>query len=581
MAERFEIDIVSSTGDTVKSDDQIAREEEQQRERRERAARRRRAEQRAERASERADASAKRAEQREYDRIRDRAARERRRQERERQRAEKEIANEQKKRELERLRGERSLLSEEKKGHTLRRRFINDMLGALNQAHMGRRINHAIDFIQAIIGGGSSKPALATPGGPSFNPTANQGTQNSQFFDQYGQPKSPSQVFSNQDNNDLDEIVDAELVGNTIANKLREFFRSGEGEGQGQGSTFSNVINSILGKHVENTEEIIEDVELVPPDTPINIPYPELHEGLLRQFANAGKTAGNAARGSRFAQNATSAASAARPFGPIKAPPVVNPGFAAGAGAAAGAAGRGAGAGAGAAGAAGTTGGSSLGALLVNPYVAVIAALVVATGAGVVAFHYMTKAADKFADSLNDIPSDLIFAKLQNNLDMLNKKFERAAEFGEVLSDIELEKGKRDIMLADMFDSIMAPILPVVAEGSRLLTNIFEMMTPIVEAVSALTLEPIMKILERGLWMINKIIDLSQASLDAMLGAIESISIIGPWLAKAIRKFLKDTDKGADVDIMRNLLQFMNMDPVPAGQKKAPKFEFNIDINNP
>ena len=51
-----------------------------------------------------------------------------------------------------RLAQERAIIAEENRGQVLRRRFINNFFGTFNQAHLGRRVNHGIDFVRSLFG---------------------------------------------------------------------------------------------------------------------------------------------------------------------------------------------------------------------------------------------------------------------------------------------------------------------------------------------------------------------------------------------------------------------------------------------
>ena len=50
-----------------------------------------------------------------------------------------------------RLANERALTAAHNRNDVLRRRFINDFFGSLNQAHFGRRVNHALNLVQGLF----------------------------------------------------------------------------------------------------------------------------------------------------------------------------------------------------------------------------------------------------------------------------------------------------------------------------------------------------------------------------------------------------------------------------------------------
>ena len=50
-----------------------------------------------------------------------------------------------------RMANERALTAAHNRNDVLRRRFINDFFGSLNQAHSGRRVNHALNLVQGLF----------------------------------------------------------------------------------------------------------------------------------------------------------------------------------------------------------------------------------------------------------------------------------------------------------------------------------------------------------------------------------------------------------------------------------------------
>ena len=158
MAERFEFEVVASDGSIVGNDSAASssspsgnstpsareqRQEENQQLRRE---------------------AAQRAAQRESDRRADRAERNKRRSSIEERQREENLLRFRQSAHRRKLAQERSIIAEENRGQVQRRRFINNFFGAFNHAHFGRRINHAIDFVQSLFGnngaaGPSSDPA--------------------------------------------------------------------------------------------------------------------------------------------------------------------------------------------------------------------------------------------------------------------------------------------------------------------------------------------------------------------------------------------------------------------------------------
>lgn len=149
MAERFEFEVVSSSGDIVGNDGVAStssegrsggestqssrerRQEENQQFRREAAAR---------------------ARQREADRREDRTERRKRRESNEEQRRAEDLDKLRARIQRRNLAREQALVAEVNRGHVLRRRFINNFFGAFNSAHSGRRSNHIIDLLNSITG---------------------------------------------------------------------------------------------------------------------------------------------------------------------------------------------------------------------------------------------------------------------------------------------------------------------------------------------------------------------------------------------------------------------------------------------
>ena len=160
MAESFQFEVVTSNGDIV-SEDGVSRSNEDNSNTQ--SARAQRQEENHQLRLE----AAERARQREEDRIEDR-----------KERRAKRRASEERQQDLEVQRRrnhgfrvqeaqQRALIAAETRGHTQRRRFINDFFGAFNRAHLGRRINHGIDFINAL-----TAPDRGRSTGNSIDPTS-------------------------------------------------------------------------------------------------------------------------------------------------------------------------------------------------------------------------------------------------------------------------------------------------------------------------------------------------------------------------------------------------------------------------
>jgi len=175
MADKIQIEVVSASGDTVPDDSSFHLKEQ---ERLQRLQMRIQSAKMAANADERANIRLQIALNKERDRVRDRSARDAEKERKAKEKILDDEAKTQKEIRKERLRAIKAEAAESNKQNVVRRRFINDMLGAVNNAHMGRRINHAIDSIQNIfkVRGSRGSGALQLAGDTSsvVNNTSNQ-----------------------------------------------------------------------------------------------------------------------------------------------------------------------------------------------------------------------------------------------------------------------------------------------------------------------------------------------------------------------------------------------------------------------
>ena len=227
MAERFEFEVVASDGSIVGNDSAASssssgggstssareqRQEENQQLRRE---------------------AAERARQRETDRREDRAERNKRRSSIEERQREENLVRFRAAAHRRKIAQERAVIAEENRGQVQRRRFINNFFGAFNHAHFGRRINHAIDFIQSLFGNNGAA-------GPSSDPSTLQ--QTSRFLSREV-VRTTSNSNTERNNSSSETSRTRDIVRDVARDRIRDRIASRRASGIGQ--RFSRVSSRV------------------------------------------------------------------------------------------------------------------------------------------------------------------------------------------------------------------------------------------------------------------------------------------------------------------------------------------------
>jgi len=579
MAERVEIEITS--GGEGKSDEQLQREEEALRDKRRRRAQ---ADSRAEARERRSQQASERAAAKEKDRVEDRGERDNLRQKRTETAAAKAREKAAKRRAALEAQEEAHQNAAARRAVTLRRRFINDMLGAFNQAHMGRRINHAIDFIQAIF---NRRPIVMTAAGIGMGEAATATAAAT------GGAAGGSEAVRTAATAAAAAIgTQIRGLGATIGNTLKTALtgilgRLARGVEMLTGWLASQPIRKAAGKaadYVNNMYRQYKANRESPIVDPSEVETVRGAPGRILDYLRIGGPRGSTVpnRTPDIVEGQFTRRAVRRIAGPVARGAAANVAgtglIRAGTSLVAGAAGGGGGAAAGGAlVAGGAAGGGAIAAagaaLASNPIGWVLAAIGVAVGTLVAGFALANHAVNKFAETLDSIPSALMFAQLEHDLIIFQKQLRRGQEFGKVLADIQREKTKRSVIGMDLKDSLMTGFLPYWLELQKTVTNILESMRPGLNAI-IMILQAVWKIGEKIFWVINKGFALRDAIDEKIISFIEWL---WPELGAFIRWFMgKDKDK-PDMDILKELYEFMN-NPIAAGNQKKNKFAFNAGI---
>jgi len=518
MSERIEIEIVGTGDKVVKGDDETKRQEAQ-----ERAARRVNSERRAQAREERAQEAQERQRRKSKQSDLDRADRDRRRSEREQKQFEKGLNKEEKNRQLEAEKAVKDEIQSDKRSTTIRRKFINDMLGAFNRAHLGRRINHAVDFIQSLVNKRPIQFAFATAGGEAVGGGAGgSGGGGQPSPSGGGGKKSPLSAMLGFGSGLVTGITKG--IG-SIFSKLGGLFKGLFGGG-GKGS------DPVDAKFVRSAAKAASSTRSVDiPAAPL-FPTNPMRAGSMTLNTKASRTR-----------------TALETVVPRRRSPAGGGGglIAAGGGGAA---------------AAGTT---TLSILL-----GVLGTLTVATIAVAAAFRILDSRAQKFAKTLDNIPGPLLYAQIENDLKMFSRMLQRSNEFGKSLADIERERGRGRLINENLKDISTGPWLGLFKEGLTAWNDIKRSIASILKLLSDI-LYPLIKTVE-GLLSVNN--EIQRIAHEGWLMLAAGIEKIIPPLGAALRRYLTagDVDSAANADIMNQLYEFMG-NPLFQGPAKNRKVE--------
>lgn len=502
MATNYQIEIIGASDESITEESATPPGDERDRQkaadRASQEARRRRADELKESREERARKREERQEESDKRKALEAAAREERRTVLDEERR----SNRERKRSLQE---ERQLMSESRREQTLRRRFINDMFGAFNRAHLGRRVNHAIDFIQSIF---SSRPIQINPVGDK------------------GLSSSSSSVVNNTSN----QNQTTNSFGNTLSNVLNN-------------ASSNSTSTSFSGRG--NTSRFVTNVGSLGANVGSNF-KPRQNPFALRGSSIAiGGVSGNTAKQAALARgfNASSAVSQSGRAGSIASQFV-----------------RG-----------GAT--AARGGPIALAVVGGLAALGAAIFGSVFVFKRMNRSVDKLSATIDSIPSELTFAKIESDLDNFSFMLRRANKFGSVLGDIERSRNNQKLAISGIQDSIVGPLLPVAHRINQLLETLLNAAEPAIKVITTLSLEPSMFLLEKILFVLNKILELGTSQIETIVSVVEFIS---PQLGKALRKYLSDGRDDIGMDIIKELYKFLNNDSTD--QDEDVPIEFNVGL---
>ena len=546
MAERFEFELVSSDGSVVNSDNtnnttdtsspspREIRAEENQQLRRE---------------------AAERSKQRAIDRRDDRETRNRDRAERKEIQREKNIQREKDLAHRKRIAQERSFAAEQNRGQVLRRRFINNLFGAFNQAHLGRRINHGIDFAQSLSGGRERLGPVRDAVGVSRAaiPFAREFSKATSKFEK----ESRSETTNNNTNNTRD------ILKNTVRSLTKEQVQ----KRIERRSEFRSQFADPLKKRIPIVQDVTKldplvaklnpNTKLVKSPPPVQAP-PVLSRETIRRIASLGDGSARAARGAlngvqrfqrlvnrvgpkqagRFVRGrairAFSSQVAKATGGLVRLGPV---GLAAAAG------------------------------------VGLFAVGTAAAGAALLALNLTTR---HLVRSIEGIPSPVQFAQIENQFKVLDARFRRADRLGGPLADIVSVQGDNEVKGFELFDNLIEPFLPVTEALNRIAGIVLDITNFFVKIDSKIGSLATLELIGETL---NSILKLGELGYEKLFERIEEfVKNSAPWahvLLKANgffddQKAAKEGELSAG-GIMRNLFQAMNN---PVGGVLAP---FEID----
>ena len=216
MAERFEFEVVASDGSIVGNDGAASTSSEGGNGESVRSAR----EQRQEENQQLRRESAARAAQREADRREDRTEQRKRRAASEERSREENLIRLRQAAHRRQLAQERALTAAENRGQTQRRRFINNFFGTFNRAHFGRRVNHAIDFVQSLFGNRAA--------GPTGNPALQ---QTSRFLTKELVRSTTERSSSETNNNSDKDSRSKDVTRDLIRDRIRDRFLARQSAG--------------------------------------------------------------------------------------------------------------------------------------------------------------------------------------------------------------------------------------------------------------------------------------------------------------------------------------------------------------
>lgn len=434
---------------------------------------------------------------------------------------------------------ERQVHIEARKADTLRRRFINDLFGSVNQAHMGRRVNHGIDLAKALMS--------------KMFPTSNSNTTNnnnsssaesvvsnaSSIVNQILGPKNPQDV-RRADPRDVSLVRKVIGIKDIVSDpfgsspKWNEHYNSNSNSYLKNYARDNPLPNNSFGKRGNLFGDLPKTTGQTLGGNGFDIPVAEL---VSKGSKGLGMRKGMASLWSGLSRIGTSASNAAKMV--MKLPPPL---------------------------------------LAAIAGVGLFASGVVAATASFLALNVATK---MFARTIDDIPSQLTFAKTRTELITLSKKFDRADRFGPQLAELENLRGDRNGMMMGIVDDLMSPFIPLSIQLETLVNQMLEFIAPAVRVIVDFSIAPILSLLETFVNLTSKSLDLAGDGFNMWLNALE---MIGPkWVAQAIRKYLASdpTDGKFTEELMRDMFETLQFDNILPKQLKGgvnAKTQFTFEV---
>lgn len=393
--------------------------------------------------------------------------------------------------------------NEELKYFTLRRRLINDMFGAFNRAHLGRRVNHALDTAFAAAGADPRQRLLpravqgaATGGGLLGAGTMISRAITSQDGEGGRQSKSASAVQRTIERSIAAKEERINRAVRSSGDALAErYLKSGRRDSTGRVDKSTRTLHGGnwerhgltkkgMGPYKTRVDMIGRHAQTLPKGLP-KFAAPSTAQNLLPSATGAVVGGASAATGMSVA--------------------------------------------------AGSALGGVLG-LLAAPVVAAGAAL----GAMALGALAASAAAARMARSLENIPGPHMWESINQELLDLEHGFQRAARFGDQLAGVTREAGRGRRLGADLIDTTAGPLLDLqltVLEGKNaIVQNIIPLMEKLMNNIG----EPILDMIGTGVDYLVQILNALVIVMDA-------------WAASDFGKWMKDHLNGMN-SIMKILL---------------------------
>jgi hypothetical protein len=216
---------------------------------------------------------------------------------------------------------------------------------------------------------------------------------------------------------------------------------------------------------------------------------------------------------------------------------------------------------------------------ILGPVAAGIAAIVIPAASLTATFLALDYTSRRFMDTISDVPSELTGAKIETNLLLLTKRFERAERFGGQLAQIERLQGRREESAMNITNIVMEPLMPLTVKVEEFFTNLFELLEPIASIFTNLSIKPITDALTLLVGFASQQLEGINTLYQTILTAIDAV---GPkWLSQAIRKYLNAKDPAAmSSDMVKEIFESLNLGQAFQGVNfdKNTTFEFRTTL---